>query len=121
MNEPRNINRVSEANVSRYFPKSAIHPFGYTGIPILVDMARRNKYAIMTAIVSYTKAINYLSPYFSNGSVVASVAKIADGKGAIDPIVTHLRDSELNRIFTLEYNVPNYPRRQTFGFAVKQK
>jgi len=118
---PRNTNQVSEANVSRYISSTVIAPFGYTGIPILVNMAHRNKYAIMTAIIGYTKVVNRLSCHFSDGSITASVLELADYKGAIYPIVRHSRDTELNRIFTLEYNIPNYPPRQTFGFAVKQK
>jgi len=102
-------------------PQTSIDPFGYTGMPIPVDLAHEYKYAIMDAIMNYIRAVDRISCYFSDGSITASVLDIVDHHGAITPIIKHRRNTNYNRVFTLEYSIPNYSRRQTFGFAVKQK
>jgi len=83
---PRNSNIVSEANVSRYFSKHLIEPFGVIGIPAVLseDSPHRMRYHKIMAEMKWW--FNYYSTPNNGGGIttkdIAKMIKRAHALGA---------------------------------------
>ena len=99
-------------------PEATIEPFGETGIPVLKDMMNESKYTILNSVLKYREDVNNMKSFFDNQSIIVSTQIITTHHGAINPVCTHVVDTEDSRVFQLDFNVARYPRRITFGFNI---
>jgi hypothetical protein len=115
---PRNIDPVSEANVSRKFSKTVIEPFGYTGMPTLNHdlIAHRNE--ICNTINAYSHHMTKVRPDMPTNYVIQQVEYIASGHGVTAKCNFFKFGTGNRRIFIVNFKAPWYPNECSFGFGI---